>query len=142
MQTWLVAIVGGAIGSVVTALIAFSAPLVRARGEVASHDRFVVARDEDLTSWVSDRSIALGRELKAKTEELNKENLFGSVTHGKELALLDALERSRLSSPSRCPRLDSRRLSEGYLPAPSRACRQRGDERCRDQRSSLKLRST
>jgi len=88
MQTWLVAIVGGAIGSVVTALIAFSAALVRARGEVESHDRFVAARDEDLTSWVSDRSIALGRELKAKAEELNKENLFGSGTHGKELALL------------------------------------------------------
>src|SRR5438552_1178116 len=88
MQTWLVAIVGGAIGSVVTALIAFSAALVRARGEVESHDRFVAARDEDLTSWVSDRSIALGRELKAKTEELNKENLFGSGSHGKELALL------------------------------------------------------
>ena len=43
MQTWLVAIVGGAIGSVVTALIAFSAALVRARGEVESHDRFVAA---------------------------------------------------------------------------------------------------
>ena len=113
---WLVAIVGGAIGSVVTVLIAFSAALVRARGEVASHDRFVVARDVDLTSWVSDRSIALGRELNAKREKLNKENLFGSVTHDKELALLDALERSRLSSPSRCPRLDSRRLSEDICP--------------------------
>ena len=43
MQTWLVAIVGGAIGSVVTVLIAFSAALVRARGEVESLDRFVAA---------------------------------------------------------------------------------------------------
>src|SRR6266516_2981546 len=55
---------------------------------------------------------------------------------------LDALERSRLSSPWCRSRLDSRRLSEGYLPAPSRAFRRRGDERCRDQRSSLMSRDT
>jgi hypothetical protein len=88
VQTWLVAIVGGAIGSVVTAAIAWGAQFSRARGEIASHDGFVEDRDEDLASWVSDRSLALRRELAAKTEDLNKQNLFGSSTHGEALALL------------------------------------------------------
>jgi hypothetical protein len=88
VQTWLVAIVGGVVGSVVTAALALGAQFVRARDEIASHDRFVADRDEDLASWVSDRSLALRRELAAKTEELNKENLYGSSTHGEALALL------------------------------------------------------
>jgi hypothetical protein len=88
VQTWLVAVVGGAVGSVVTAAIAWGAQFLHARGEVDSHDRFVADRDEDLSSWVSDRSLALRRELAGKTEELNKQNLFYSGTHGVALALL------------------------------------------------------
>jgi hypothetical protein len=88
MQTWLVAIVGGAIGSIVTAVLTVGARLLRARGEVTAHDRFVASRDEDLSSWVSDRSLALRRELKAKTEELNRRNLFHSSAHGTAIAVL------------------------------------------------------
>ena len=55
---------------------------------MASHDQFVDERDEDLSSWVADRSLALRRELAAKTEELNKRNLFRSSTHGEVLARL------------------------------------------------------
>ena len=43
---------------------------------------------EDLASWVSDRSLALSRELRRESEKLNKENLFGSGAHGTALALL------------------------------------------------------
>ena len=56
--------------------------------EIDVTDRFVADRDEDLASWVADRSVALERELAAKTEELNKENLFYSGTHGTVLALI------------------------------------------------------
>jgi hypothetical protein len=88
VETWLVAIVGGAIGSVVTVAIALGAQFLRARDEIVSHDRLVADRDEDLASWVSDRSLALRRELTARTERLNKRRLFYSNTRGQDLALL------------------------------------------------------
>ncbi len=72
MATWLVAIVGGTLGSVATALVAWGARFFRARGEVEAHDRFVSERDGDLASWVSDRSLALWRELNAKSTEMAK----------------------------------------------------------------------
>jgi hypothetical protein len=59
---------------------------VAARREIDATDRFVADRDEDLASWVADRSLALERELAAKTEQLNKENLFYSGAHGTALA--------------------------------------------------------
>ncbi len=88
MATWLVAIVGGTLGSVATALVAWGARFFRARGEVEAHDRFVSERDGDLASWVSDRSLALWRELNAKSTEMAKENLFYSSTHGLEISIL------------------------------------------------------
>src|SRR5437868_6325751 len=88
MTTWLVAILGGAVGSLATALIAFGTRFWNAHGEVASHDRFVRERDEDLSSWVSDRTVELRRDIHAKTEEMNTENLFYSGAHGAAIALL------------------------------------------------------
>jgi hypothetical protein len=88
VSTWLIALAGGAVGSVLTAALAFGGRLLAARREIDATDRFVVDRDEDLASWVADRSLALERELAAKTEELNKENLFYSGTHGTALALI------------------------------------------------------
>jgi hypothetical protein len=87
MSTWLVALAAGAIGSVLTAVIGLGARLLAARREIEATDRFVADRDEDLASWVSDRSLALERELTAKTEEMNKENLFYSGAHANALAL-------------------------------------------------------
>jgi hypothetical protein len=88
MSTWLIALAAGAIGSVLTALLGLSGRLLHARREIKANDRFVAERDEDLSSWVADRSLALERELAEKTEELNKENLFHSGTHGTALARL------------------------------------------------------
>src|SRR5438067_687912 len=82
MSTWLVALAAGAIGNVLTAVIGLGACLLAARREIEATDRFVADRDEELASWVSDRSLALERELTAKTEEMNKENLFYSGAHG------------------------------------------------------------
>lgn len=88
MSTWLVALTGDAIGSLVTAVLAVSGRLFAARREINATDRFVQDRDEDLASWVADRSLALERELAETTEELNKENLFYSGAHGVALARL------------------------------------------------------
>lgn len=88
MSTWLVALAGGAVGSLLTAALAVGGRLLAARREIDATDRFVSERDEDLASWVADRSLALERELAEKTEELNKENLFYSSTHGVALARL------------------------------------------------------
>jgi hypothetical protein len=88
MSTWLIALAAGAIGSVLTALLGLSGRLSTARREIDLNDRFVAERDEDLASWVSDRSLALERELAAKTEEMNKENLFYSGAHANALALI------------------------------------------------------
>lgn len=88
MTTWLVAILGGAVGSLTTAVIAFGARFWNARGEINSHDRFVGERDEDLSSWVSDRTVELRRAIHATTEEMNKENLFYSSTHATAIAHL------------------------------------------------------
>lgn len=88
MSTWLVALAGGAVGSLLTAALAVSGRLLAARREIDATDRFVADRDEDLASWVADRSLALERELAEKTEELNKENLFYSGAHGVALARL------------------------------------------------------
>jgi hypothetical protein len=84
----LIALAGGAVGSVLTAALAFGGRMLAARREIDATDRFVADRDEDLASWVADRSLALERELVAKTEELNKENLFYSGAHGTALALI------------------------------------------------------
>jgi hypothetical protein len=88
VSSWLIALAGGAVGSILTAALAFGARLLVARREIDATDRFVADRDDDRTSWVADRSLALERELAAKTEELNKENLFYSGAHGTALALI------------------------------------------------------
>jgi hypothetical protein len=61
--------VGGAIGSLVTAILAVGARLLAAGSEIDGTDRFVQDRDEDLASWVADRSLALERDLAERTEE-------------------------------------------------------------------------
>jgi len=88
MQTLLVAIVGGIVGTVLAALIAVAARFLRAQGDVVTHDRLVAERDEDLASWVSDRTLALRRDISATTEELNKENLFYGGAHANALGLV------------------------------------------------------
>jgi len=87
VETWLVAIAGGAIGTVVLIVVTGGSRFLRARWEIAEHDRLVAEHDEDLASWVSDRTLNLRREIAQTTEDLNKENLFYSSTHAKALSL-------------------------------------------------------
>jgi hypothetical protein len=89
-MTWLIAIVGGVVGSIFTAAVAFVVAAWNAREQVTTHDLVVAERDEDLQSWVADRSVALAREIAATTEELNQadKNLFYSSHHGLRIGRL------------------------------------------------------
>jgi hypothetical protein len=87
-ETLWIALAGGAVGSIVTALIAYGVRFWAARSEVTEHDRLARERDEDLEAWVSDRSIVLRRELEEITEWHNQpeRNLFHSGAHAAALA--------------------------------------------------------
>ncbi len=88
MSTWFVALLGGISGSVVTAALAFGGRLLGARRRIEAHDRFVQDRDDDLASWVADRTLALERDIAQATEEFNARSLFHSGAHGAALARL------------------------------------------------------
>jgi hypothetical protein len=88
LATLAVALIGGAIGSVLTALFGLGARMLGARREVAAHDRFVSERDEDLASWVSDRSLALTREIETQVKALAARGAFTSGETNYSIALL------------------------------------------------------
>jgi hypothetical protein len=60
-ETLWIALAGGAVGSILTALIAYGAKFWAARSEIAAHDRAARERDQDLESWMADRSRVLRR---------------------------------------------------------------------------------
>jgi hypothetical protein len=85
-DTLWIALAGGAIGSVLTALVAYGAKFWAARSEIANHDQAARSRDEDLASWVSDRSVVLRRQLREISELHNADNLYWSSEHANALA--------------------------------------------------------
>jgi hypothetical protein len=85
-DTLWIALAGGAVGSILTTLIAYGARFVAARADVLAHDRGARERDQDLKSWVADRSVALQHELHEISEEMNRQNLYYSGAHGKAFA--------------------------------------------------------
>jgi hypothetical protein len=86
MTTWVVAVVGGAVGTVLAALIAYAARVAAVGREVAANDLALRILDDHLETWVEDDTVRLRRELQAISETLNKENLFWSGTHGEQIA--------------------------------------------------------
>jgi hypothetical protein len=88
VETLLVAIVGGIVGTVLAAVIALAGRFIRSRAEVVSHDRLVHEHDQDLASWVSDRDRSLRREMVETTGAMNSRNLYSSSTHANALALV------------------------------------------------------
>lgn len=86
MATWLVALAGGAIGSIVTWVIAYAGRLAAIRREIAANDRALRVIDDHLETWVSDDTVRLERELHDITEALNKCNLLWSGEHGVQIA--------------------------------------------------------
>lgn len=98
-----IAVAGGAVRSVVAWLVAYGARFWAARSEIATHDRAARERDEDLESWVADRSRNLRHELREITEWHNaadeqgrSRNVHYSGAHGTALA--------RAKGASRVPR--------------------------------------
>lgn len=87
METLLVALGGGAVGTVLAVLLAFGGRLLAVPRELMANDRAVRDRDEDLETWVADEHVRLERELHELSEALNKENLYWSGHHGKQIAL-------------------------------------------------------
>ncbi len=88
VDAWLIALVGGAVGTFITAALGLGARFVQARRETVTHDRLVAEYDEDFASWVSDRTLALRREIAVTTEAMNKKNLYDGGHHANALALL------------------------------------------------------
>jgi hypothetical protein len=85
-DTLWIALAGGAVGSIITALIAYGAKFVSARSDVLAHDRGARERDQDLKSWVADRSVALQQELREITDAMSTQNLSYSSAYGKAFA--------------------------------------------------------
>jgi hypothetical protein len=81
-----IALTGGAIGSLLTAVIGFGVRASAIPGEVEENDWSARERNDDLESWVSDRTRRLRAELATITDELNARNLFYSGAHASALA--------------------------------------------------------
>jgi hypothetical protein len=97
MDPAVTAIIGGAVGSVLTGL-------VRALGvpsEVRRHDAAVRDRDDILATWIADRDYALKRECKALRDKANLQpppapglDQYGNDPHGDWTSLAERLDRS------------------------------------------------
>lgn len=86
MSSWLIAIVGGAVGTVLAWLIAYAGRVAAVGREVAANDRALLVIDDHLETWVADDTVRLRRELRDISETLNKEDLFWSGHHGAQIA--------------------------------------------------------
>jgi hypothetical protein len=87
VTTWLVALAGGAVGTILTSLIAYAGRVGAVGREVAANNRALRVLDDHLETWVADDTMRLQRQLNAISEELNKRNLLWSGEHGFQIAL-------------------------------------------------------
>jgi hypothetical protein len=81
----LIALAGGTVGAVVTALIGLWRRFRTIPGEVDKHDRLIKERDEDLAQWVADDHLRLRRELQGITTRLASQGHLYSGAHGRAL---------------------------------------------------------
>jgi hypothetical protein len=86
MTTWLVAIVGGAVGTILGWLLGWGGRVAAVGREVKANDRALRVEDDHLETWVADDTLRLRRELRNITETLNTSNLLYSGHHGQEIA--------------------------------------------------------
>lgn len=87
-ETVIVALAAGAIGSLITAVIAFGARIARIGREIDANDRAMRNIDDHLERWVSDATIKLVRDLRTTRNELNKEGLFNSGEYPHRIGLV------------------------------------------------------
>jgi hypothetical protein len=85
-----IAVAGGAAASLVTLGVYFWTRVSGAWHEIWAHERSAQERDQDLESWVADRSILLKRQLREITAEHNRHKddstSFHSSAHAYDLA--------------------------------------------------------
>ena len=118
--TWatvVVALAAGAIGSVLTGLVAFGGRLTRIGREIEANDRALRIEDRHLETWVSDATIALVRELRTIRSELSARGAFNSGEYGYQLGLAKerALHAYRDQERTSQSRADEIRAREGSV---------------------------
>jgi len=88
------ALAGGAIGAVLTVVLAQAGRAYLAWAEVTMHNEEAAEINSDLAAWVDDRTIALEHELKRRTGDANSKGLLYSGGHGvsRAHAKADALQ--------------------------------------------------
>jgi len=81
-----VALAGGAVGSIVTALTQQAARARIAWSEVELHDAEATERNRQLVAWTDDHTLKLARQMQAVTEDENRKGTLYSSGHGQALA--------------------------------------------------------
>lgn len=82
MSDLLIALAGGAIGSLITGSLAVGARVATISAEVDRHDRLASALAEDLDRWVWDTHHTLRQELNGITNDMAARGLLQSGAHG------------------------------------------------------------
>jgi hypothetical protein len=125
-DVWVI-IAAGAVGSLITALLAFGARLMRLGAEIEANDRALRILDRHLETWVSDATIDLVRQTQRIREDLNKRGLLHSGTFGYQIALAKelALHTYRDQERTAQSQADEIRAREGRLHGLVRAWRYR-----------------
>lgn len=80
-----VLIAAGAVGSIVTVLVAIGVRVSRVGSEIRAHDRALRVEDGHLETWVADETLRLRREFVTIRNKLAARNLFHSGTHGRQI---------------------------------------------------------
>lgn len=124
-KTVIVALAAGAIGSLVTALLALGARVARIGREIAGNDRAIRDIDAHLERWVADSTIDLVRTLRAVRAELAAIGALysGEYAHRVGLAKEAALHNYRDQENTAVTQADAIRAREGTLHGLVRAWR-------------------
>lgn len=135
MSDLVLALAGGAVGSVVTWAFGLSTRWRAIPGEVEEHDRLARHRDEDLEQWVADDHLRLQRELAGIVVEKAAVGLLysGSLASAMNLAKERALQAYRDQERQAQRFIDGLAASETWF---------HRDHRRQSGRSQLRLEAT
>jgi hypothetical protein len=128
-STVLLALAAGAIGSIVTAVLALGGRIARIRREIDANDRAIRNIDEHLERWVADSTIDLIRTLRRIRGELSGRGAFhsGEYAHLIGLAKEEALHWYRDQETTALSQAADIRAREGALHGLVRAWKFSGD---------------
>lgn len=83
----LIALAAGAVGAILTALIAFGLRVTRVGAEIRANDRALRVLDDHLETWVADETVNLRRNITRIKERLAADNLLDSGAYGYKIGL-------------------------------------------------------